>query len=180
MANISRSRKSGFTLRGGVLRRETQWFFGTDFSQNLASVSTAAVVTVLNAAALALRPFTVIRTRGRILVRSNQDAASENYGGAMGHCVVSDQASAIGITAVPTPVTDSGSDLWFQYDWAFGFLEFNSAVGSQDQGHLIEIDSKAMRKVEDGQTVNQVVESAANQTDGVNISGFSRLLIKLH
>ena len=46
-------------------------------------------------------------------------------------------------------------------------------------GQFKEIDSRAMRKVEDGQDVIGVVESGL-QTNGLNINVFMRLLVKLH
>ena len=70
---------------------------------------------VLNAAALALRPFTVVRTRANLIIRSDQQAASELFEVAYGETVVSEQASAAGVVSVPTPVTEDASD-WHVYD----------------------------------------------------------------
>ncbi len=182
MSNIRTARKSGFIVRGGVRRRETVWFGGTAFTQTLATPTTVALVQSLNAAALALRPFTVVRTRGRILVHSDQSGAAETYGASFGEAIVSDQASAVGITAVPTPTTESGSDLWFVYEFMMGRQGFGTAVGFQDVGHEQSIDSKAMRKVEDGQDLVTVVEGpgAGLTANGSQISGFTRTLVKLH
>ena len=47
------------------------------------------------------------------MVESDQSAATELFIGNLGLAVVSDQATAVGVTAVPTPATDRGSDLWF-------------------------------------------------------------------
>ncbi len=60
MANISTGRKSGFIIRGGAKRRETVCFGGASFAQVLAANTSVALVLALNAAALALRPFTVV------------------------------------------------------------------------------------------------------------------------
>jgi len=91
--------------------------------------------------------------------------------------VVSDQAVAIGITALPTPVTDNGSDLWYTYEWLLANATdlTDLAVG----GVFKEFDSRAMRKVEDGQDLIEVVESGTS-TFGLNITTFQRTLIKLH
>ncbi len=97
----------------GSKTRETVWFQVTETRTTSASANTATLVTTLNAAALAFRPFTVIRTHMTLFVSSDQTGAGENYDVGYGSCVVSDQAAAIGITAVPTPFTDLGSDLWF-------------------------------------------------------------------
>ena len=181
MANINVGRKSGFIMRSGGRRRETIWFGGTGFSQAVATTGTTLVL-VLNAAALALRPFTVIRTRGVIGVSSDQEAATEDFGGSFGFAVVSEQASAVGITAVPTPTTDSGSDLWFVYEFLFGRFAFGSVASFADVGNRRVIDSKAMRKVEDGQDMVGVVEGPGTgiTTTGSLIKGFARHLVKLH
>ncbi len=182
MANISTGRKSGFIIRGGARKRETIWFGGVAFNQALAGPTSVALVVSLNAAALALRPFTIIRTRGVLRVRSDQQAASEDYGAAFGEAVVSDQAAAVGITAVPTPTTESASDLWFVYEFLIGALRVATAVSAFDGGVERIIDSKAMRKVEDGQDLVSVVEGpgATLSGFGAQIAGFTRHLIKLH
>ncbi len=145
----------------------------------VAAASTAVLTASLNAAALALRPFTVVRTRLDWAVRSDQVAASEIYGLALGFAVVSDQASAIGVTAVPTPFTDQGSDLFFLYEQIFGQIVILSAVGQNEAGQLRQIDSKAMRKVNDDQDVVVVLESNTFEVGQASILG-GRMLIKLH
>ena len=169
-------------MRSGGRVRETIWFGGAPFTQTLAAVTSVALVTQLNAAALALRPFTVVRSRGVLLVRSDQTAAGEAYGASYGSAVVSEQASAIGVTAVPTPTVDSNFDLWFIYEFILGRFDFGTAVGFTDVGIERIIDSKAMRKVEDGQDLVGVVEgpSSTAGADGSVIGGFVRHLVKLH
>ncbi len=181
MANISRSRKSGFTMRGGVSRRESLWL-GIDPTQQALSTNPVAVIlNSLNAAALALRPFTVVRTRGFILARSDQDGVDETYGCSWGLAIVSDQAIAIGVTAVPTPDTDIDSDLWFVYESILGRYQFSSGVGQGDVGTSRTYDSRAMRKVQEGQDIAVVVESIATSGfAGTSAAHVGRLLIKLH
>ena len=183
MARIQTSRKSGFILRGGVMRRETLWFDGLEWIQGLTSPSTAVFLGSLSAGALAIRPFTVIRTRGTFFVSSDQAAATERYGCALGNCVISDQASAVGVTAIPTPITDDNSDLWFQYEYLMGQFVFGTAVGFTDGatgGVQVPIDSKAMRKVEEGSDLAVVVENSSLSTSGCRTQGYLRHLVKLH
>jgi len=181
MANLNIGRKSGFIVRGGVRRRETIWFGGTPFQQVLAATTSAAIVATLNAAALALRPFTVIRSRGVLLVQSDQAVTGEDYAASFGMAVVSEQAAALGITAVPTPTIESNSDLWFTYEFIVGAFQFASASGFVEVGRERMIDSRAMRKVEDGQDIIQVVEGGGGAADsGQEVAGFVRMLIKLH
>jgi len=174
VANINIGRKSGFIRRSGVMRRESLWFSGIDVSTALGANS-ASLTASLNAAALGLRPFTVVRTRGVLLLESDQTAAAERTSVSFGQAVVSDQAVAIGVTAVPTPVTDQGSDLWYVYEsLVHSFV--NNAMGPAY--NFKEFDSKAMRKVEDGQDLATVIENARGL--GCTFSQVFRTLIKLH
>jgi len=180
MANrVNRSRVHRSNFAGPV--RESLWFSG---SYAIDDIDTSGVVeiTFLNAAALALRPFTVVRTRGVLFMTSDQTANSEDQQLGYAQAVVSDQAAAIGITALPTPVTDSGSDLFFVYEALQSRVLVSSAIAiymASSVGIERIIDSKAMRKVEDGQTVVSVAE-AASTSEGTRLYSFFRSLIKLH
>ena len=181
MVNIRTSRKSGFVTRGGVRRRETLWFSGTAMTVSPSAPSTATLLASLNAAALALRPFTVVRVRGIIHIQSDQAAATERQSLGYGLAVVSEQAVAIGVTAIPTPVTDDGSDLWFVYQRVMSSLAVVSAASAFEIGKVFEFDSKAMRKVEDGQDLVEVQElDVAGVTLGATVTTYSRILIKIH
>ena len=166
-------------MRGGVRRRETSWFSAPSASFTLAAPNTAALVRSLNAAALALRPFTIVRYRGRYHIESDQSAASEFFDCSIGLAVVSDQATAIGVTAVPTPTTDLGSDLWFVYESLQDIFELGDATGFARMGISKDYDSRAMRKVEDGQDVVFVAENTA-ASNGVTVRDQGRMLVKLH
>ena len=158
--------------------RETLWLFDTTVEVTLAGAPTAVLALSLNAAALALRPFTVIRTRGFMHCQSDQAALPETFGVGLGMAVVSDQAAAIGVTAVPTPVTDKGSDLWYVYESLFGATIGDAFVGNMaNRGVQKEIDSKAMRKVNDDQDLIVVVE---NEIAGCVVTYTGRFLVKLH
>ena len=180
MARISTNRKSGFILRGGSMRRETLWVGIPLVNTTLATGGNRALVRAGNAAFLALRPLTVIREHLHVSIQSDQVVATEDQQVAVGNCVVTDQAVAIGVTAVPNPAIDLGSDAWSL--WAFlqaSFL-FHTASGSSPQFNTWkDIDSKAMRKVEEGFDFIEVVESEGT-SDGLTISTVGRLLVKLH
>ena len=86
---------------------------------------------------------------------------------------------AIGITAVPVPVLDSQSG-WYVFESVADRFIFTSGVGSQQVGmNLQTIDSKAMRKVDEGQDAISVIE-AAGYSSGLQAKIFFRDLIKLH
>jgi len=180
MANIRRARRSGFVSRGGRQVRESLWVSIAGTSTIIGGPSGSALLNVSSAGLLALRPFTVVRIRGSLHLESDQVAAAEEQGCAIGSCVVSDQAVAIGITAIPTPVVDRGSDLWFAY---VSLLSSNDAgtFGGLGQVQFKDYDSRAMRKVEEGQTVVQVLDSEiAGLSLGIAVRHVGRMLIKLH
>ncbi len=161
--------------------RETLWFGGVDVLQVIGTPGTALLLTSLSAGALDLRPFTVIRTRGMLGIRSDQVAATEDQLAAYGHAVVADQAVAIGVTAVPTPVTDNDSDLWFVLERIMSDMTFSTAAAHEKQGNYASFDSKAMRKVEDGQDLISVVETpAVGIAAGCVFKAYFRRLVKLH
>ncbi len=113
-------------------------------------------------------------------MRSDQTGALEFQDAGFGMAVVSQQASAVGVTAVPTPTTDDDSDLWFVYERMFNTFTFVTGVGFQSNiGIERLIDSKAMRKVDDGNDVIAVVESGSGSA-GLTISSHFRFLVKLH
>ncbi len=175
MARLNVGRKTGFIRRDGVMRRETNWFFGTYATTTIAA-STAVIITSLNAVALALRPFTVVRSRGMLMLESDQTAAAERSRVQYGAAVVSDQSVAIGVTAVPTPVTDDGSDLWYIFETIAHSLQ--PGLTSGPIYTEVQFDSKAMRKVEEGQDIITVAEQGA--AVGCILTNYVRTLIKLH
>ncbi len=156
------------------------WLGGAATRTTLAAAGTSVLLTQLNAAALALRPFTVVRSRGLLFGRSDQFVATEPYGFAYGNIIVTEQAVAAGVVSVPTPVTEDPSD-WHVYERIVGTLILGSGVGFQDMsgGENLIIDSKAMRKVDLGEDLIAVIESDA-LSNGVIVSAYIRVLIKLH
>ncbi len=176
---MARTNHRSSFIRGAVRsRRETEWIGITAVFPSLASSGVAALTSSLSAAALALRPFTIVRTHIAWLCQSDQVAVSEPFIGNLGLAVVSDQATAVGVTAVPTPATEQGSDLWFLHAIWPGQMEFVTAAGFASYQPK-EIDSKAMRKVVEGQDVVMVVEAGLGG-NGVDMTIAGRMLVKLH
>ncbi len=169
-------------LRAQMVRsgRKTFWFSGVIDKTNLAAAGSAVLITSLNAAALALRPFTIVRTRGYWGMFADQLAASEDQSAHYGSIVVSDEAVAVGVSAVPTPVAQSSSS-WIHFDGAAQRFEVITAVGAFPQWipQRYVIDSKSMRKVEEGQDLIQVIEAGPNSA-GATLFTFTKVLIKLH
>ncbi len=174
------ARRHRMVTRGNRQVRESLWVGFGEVIQALGAASTAVITNAPNAALLALRPYTIVRTRGFVGLRSDQISASENYDMALGMCVVSDQANAIGVTAVPTPFTDIGSDLFFVHEILMGRFQFITGAGFDSLGLVWkQYDSKAMRKVnDDSQNIVVVESSTLGQGQVVHHAG--RQLIKLH
>ena len=103
----------------------------------------------------------IIRIRGLVGIATDQIAAAELQLGAIGIGVVSAQAAALGITAVPHPDTDAswGGWMWHTY-YAERFSESGTGLGF-DVVRKYVIDSKAMRKVGDEERMIMVIENSA-------------------
>ena len=178
MAHVITGRKSGFIVRGGRSVRQMVWLDNTFQNTNITAASTAVILTSLDAAALAARPFTVIRTRGWMDLASDQTANTEDQIVIYGEIVAKDEAVAVGVTAVPTPVAQSNSD-WHVFEPLSWGLRVADATGLLNGGVGRSFDSKAMRKVDLGDDLIQVVETAA-ASEGILFRVFSRALVKLH
>ena len=165
-------------VRGRSQRRQTLWLGGTEVSTVIPAANGVVLQTSLNAAALALRPFTIIRSRGRVCVFSDQRVASEFYSAAYGNIVVTDQASAAGVASVPTPVTEDNSD-WHVYKRMQQRVSVTTDVGVLLFGLSEEFDSKAMRKVDLGEDLISVWESSG-LSNGIQVIAYTRVLVKLH
>ncbi len=176
MANIRTARRSGLVFRGGRSRRETLWGDVVP-AKTVLNAAGGTIINVTGAAFLALRPFTIVRSHFEFLLRSDQAAAIEDQVVAFGIAVVSDQAVAIGVTAVPTPITDMGSDLWVMHKI---MMAGQSEVAQQVQDYnTYTVESKGMRKVEEGAQLTFVGEFSAI-TQGAELLSAGRVLIKLH
>jgi hypothetical protein len=107
---------------------------------------------------------TIVRTRGSIVIMTDQAAAAqEDQIGAVGFCLASDQAVAVGVGSVPTPYTDQDSELWFVHQYFANRTFVNSASIHDNRSITYDFDSKAMRKMESGQTMVIVVENGGTQ-----------------
>ena len=119
---------------------------------------------------------TVLWTVGSIAIKSDQAAASEDQIGAFGLYVVSNRALAIGLSAIPGPVTNASEDGWFVWQGFAQSFEFASGVGVEAQMMTqYPFDSKAKRVVGTGMGIAIMVENA-HATHGFDIGVPLRLL----
>ncbi len=155
----------------------TMIWLGNSIDKVNVPASSAVLIGVLNAAALALRPFTIVRSRMLIAWQSDQIVASEIASGGYGEVVVKSDASTIGITAVPHPLAQINAE-WHVWQGLHTKFSFASGVGFDTFAQQYQVDSRAMRKVGINEDAISVVEIA--EAIGADITIRGRLLIKLH
>jgi len=169
--------------QGRAPRRETQWgSFVSTAPQNVPANSdllfsrfTAAIL-----AANTGTPLTVVRVRGMFYVETDQIAASEDQLGAVGIAVVSEQAAVAGVASIPSPVANADWDGWLYWQPILQGNVFLTGAGfSNRTGFQYVIDNKAMRKIEDNESLVTVVGNS-HATAGFDITFAKRTLFKLH
>ena len=159
------------TARGP--KRLTQWSGLAD--QGFIAVASAGA-TIISSIAFE-EPGTIVRSRGTIAMRFAGYTADLTVVGAFGIGVVSAEAAAVGITAVPEPFSDADWGGWMVHRTFARRLEFGSTVGLYSEDWEYQIDSKAMRKVEANSVLVFVAES---QQGAYQMSESVRVLNKLH
>ena len=161
-----------------TVKRPTFWT-GAQSTQTVVIATPQSVQAVVTEAALENVPNpTLVRTRGT--VRVVQGATIDSGAGivGIGLAVLGAKQVTVGTTAIPLPFTNSDDDRWF---WYGGVGLRNSVGGITDvaNGHLFEVDSKAMRKVGSNQVVALVVElTDVNNVVSVTVDVALRFLFK--
>ncbi len=167
-------RRSGFVAS----KRLSQWIGPAD--QNFVGVPAGTKVihqsfTPQTAVPSMIRP-TVVRVRGQVAHNPSVFSADLDYSGAIGFCIVSLDAFAAGVASIPGPLTDSGWGGWFVWEGFSYHLEFSDATGFRPTVQIINMDSKAMRKIGVNEALVVVVESGDNLYE---VSAQFRMLLKL-
>ncbi len=121
-------------------------------------------------------PATIMRTRGMISIVPQVFGADLVINGAFGIGVVSNEAVAAGVASIPEPFSDADWGGWFVWRSFTYRMEFADATALNFIPWQLEIDSKAMRKV---QTNDNMVLVAESQVGAFAISSSLRHLIKL-
>ena len=155
----------------------TSIWIGANLASSSQAASTSVLLGSLSAAALALRPFTVVRSRLLFMYSSDQSSAIETPLAELGLIVVSDQAVAAGIGSIPDPTADTDAD-WFVYESAGLKFDFTTGTGYRIASVTRDINSKAMRKVGPNQDIAIVGTNAAAVGGTFTLRG--RMLVKLH
>ena len=180
MSNRVVRRSSGFSRVPQSMRRKTQWIASADSTTiTTLAAATSVLDQSFSLATLAdLIPFTIVRTVGELWVKTDQVSTTEIPFGGLGFSVVSEQARVAGVASVPVPITQEASDLFFTYQFWLASLLVADATGIMDGSQRYTFDSRAQRKVTDGEAIVVTLENASS-VHGVGFVLKYRLLVKL-
>jgi len=172
------------TLRRGFhpargQRRKTEWARGP--GGNTATAFSATGTVILGSGILfGESGLTLVRFRGSVQAYlSTADAITSGMHCAIGVGLVTTDAFAIGQTAMPTPIADAAWDGWLYHRFFDLHVATAAALDSFQSSIEFEIDSKAMRKLDDRALLfaNVEVVEVVNAVMQVNMD--SRVLLKL-
>ena len=118
---------------------------------------------------------TLVRARGigslNLLTAS---AVGDGYVGAIGVAKVTTAAVTAGVGSIPTPVTEASWDGWLLH--RFFNCRRSLGVGGPGEHVLMELDSKAMRKVNEDESIVVVAEGTLIGTSTATVSVRLRFL----
>ena len=172
--------------------RRTAWGFGpaTTGPGGLQTITASGKLLFGVAAAAVTDGQTIVRTRGELVaLLSSADAVTSGFHGAFGIAKVTAQAVAIGVTAVPGPLTDDDWDGWLYHRYlscisadpatTTGAVTAPLQLGAGSGAIRLEVDSKAMRKIAENESVVAMMEMMEIGVASLRVFFNSRLLVKL-
>ena len=166
-----------------VPRRRKGWNIGPGAPNSVENFGGSANAIVGQGAEATQDGGTLVRLRGSLLWGAGeQSAQGEGWIGAFGIGIVTAEAFAIGSTAMPSPVADVDWDGWIY--WTPVQAIQTEVAGGNAEGDIRNeesVDTKAMRKLRQGDTIFAAVEVVTLGTaSGSFILAFdSRTLIAL-
>ena len=152
-------------------KRRTHWTGSTG----------AATVTATGSNILASRAgphdgSTIVRVRGFAnAVLESASAINNGYSGAFGIGIVSTAAATAGVASIPTPFTEIGWEGWLWHSFFSVFRMIDPGANGNAYQRL-EIDSKAMRKWNEDETLVFVSEVVETGTSSIDVGIFARVL----
>ena len=182
MPNFSsgRSRSTPRFSRGP--RRKTSWIIGPNQAKTSKSASGSSIWST--GVATGQDGNTIVRIRGQIagvlsLVTTVGDAFDNS---AFGIGLVTEEAFAAGAASMPSPLVDDDWDgwMWHQYLGPLIGLSTTELGVTPSESFRFNIDSKSMRKFDEGWTVFGAIE-LGTETGAATLTwgGRTRMLIKL-
>jgi len=185
-------RRGSFSPRSSGQRRLTAWEIGpasgsTDGAPETVAGSGAVVMT--NAVIAVADGLTIVRVRGEVSAFfSASSAAQGGFHGAIGLCIVNENAAVVGVSAMPHPVADQEWDGWLFHRWLSiisagiidtGVSKSNDTINTTSAAVRFELDSKAMRKFPADQVLVAIAEWTEIGTATMRFSMATRVLVKL-
>jgi len=166
-----------FPARPGP-KRQVTWIGPADQGYLPVATNTKVIIASFDPAANGFLKPTVVRTRGEVSLGPGAGVESDvEIVAAYGLCVVSDQALAAGAASIPDPFDDAGWDGWFVWRSIHLTQEASGTPATITLNSVQqEVDSKAMRKVSDNESI---ILMAASQGGAFRIAMSVRLLLKV-
>ncbi len=169
--SLSRIRRTmarrGRFPRGGVVgqKRKSNWIGPADQTYLAIAGGNSVIHSSFVPSAVGFLAPTIVRTRGIVDLHGTTLVADVDFGGAYGICVVSDEAFAAGTASIPRPFDDADWGGWLVWGAFARHQEFLDGTGTALPNWSENIDSKAMRKVGNNETIVALVESQTGSFD---------------
>ena len=144
---------------------------------NLAAATKAIAVRVPSSTMQDIAPGTIVRTHGKLLITTDQTAASEEQIGAIGFGFMNDVAGALGVTGLPGPASECAWGGWFLHQFFSQGFKFGTAVAFINNGVEYVLESKGMRKFGADEEMIVVIENF-HATTSFNFALSFRMLVK--
>ena len=171
----------GFQNRSnrGSVRRLTEWTLGPGGSGTNQSSATGSTVLGSGIQA-AVGGLTIVRLRGSMSsYLESATSAKDGFHCALGIGVVTAEAFAVGITAIPTPITDQAQEIWLYHRFFDLHAAGAAAIDTFQSSIQFEVDSKAMRKWPEPMTIYAALEVVEIGAAVMQTFFESRMLVKL-
>ena len=176
---MGRIRRGGFPVR---TRRRVGWEEGTGGTGS-ETVGASSSIIVGSSLAVLADGFTLVRMRGHISAfLTAVTGAGDGFTGAFGIGLATTAAIAVGVSAVPTPITEQDWDGWLYWTpfWCRGVKASSTDGANAVSGAFRqEIDSKSMRKVGESMSFYAAFEVVETGSAVMEFMHDSRMLFKL-
>jgi len=182
---MTRLRSRGGLHRAAFPKRVNAWELGPGMSlieTAAQSVTTSTTIVVGDGLTPASDPLTLVRTHGSLeLSLKSVGAIDGGFSWAAGIGIVTLDAFAIGVTAMPNPFDDLTWSGWLWHEMG----QMHTAVGALAVGDpstnplVVKIDSKSMRKLKLNEVLFVSVQVGEVGTAVMNIRAFTRMLFKI-
>ena len=161
-------------------RRSTAWEEGPGEWLSAGQVITGTDVQLLDTGQTPLvSGLTIVRIRGfASLTMTSASTVGDGFTGSLGIGICTATAFAAGVASVPTPAAQIADENWL-WQQEFGLGAQTVGVSGPTAVLNFEIDSKAMRKFDDGMVVYAAYECTETGNSTMQLTFRTRMLLKL-